>query len=94
MNDSPSQIASDLISQHGVDGALLSIRDGIATAHADGDNYRLSILREVRRGLQDKPGAVVGQTQKSGTETATSEPGKHQTFPIFIQKSIHRMSVS
>jgi len=58
MKDDPSQIASNLIAQHGVDGALKSVREGIATAHADGDNYRLSVWREVGRVLRDKPDAV------------------------------------
>ena len=49
MNDNPNQIADDLIQQHGADGALDTVREGIATAHANGDNYRLSVWREVRR---------------------------------------------
>jgi hypothetical protein len=55
MKDDPSQIASNLIAQHGVDGALASVRQGIATAHAEGDNYGLSIWREIRRALRTKP---------------------------------------
>jgi hypothetical protein len=55
MKDDPSQIANNLIAQHGVDGALESVREGIATAHADGDNYGLSVWREVRRALRSKP---------------------------------------
>ena len=55
MKDDPSHIANNLIAQHGVDGALASVREGIAMAHADGDNYRLSVWREVRRVLRDKP---------------------------------------
>ena len=55
MKDDPSQIANNLIAQHGVDGALESVRERIATAHADGDNYGLSVWREVRRALRDKP---------------------------------------
>ena len=54
MNDNPNQIADDLIQQHGADGALDTVREGIATAHANGDNYRLSVWREVRRVLRDK----------------------------------------
>jgi hypothetical protein len=30
MNDDPNQIADDLIEQHGVDGALDTVREGIA----------------------------------------------------------------
>ncbi len=54
MKDDPNQIADDLIEQHGVDGALDTVREGIATAHAEGDNYRLSVWREVRRALRNK----------------------------------------
>lgn len=54
MNDDPNQIANDLIEQHGADGALDTVQEGIATAHANGDNYRLSVWREVRRVLRDK----------------------------------------
>ena len=55
MKDDPSQIASNLIAQYGIDGALTSVRQGIATAHAEGDNYGLSVWREVRRALRTKP---------------------------------------
>jgi len=61
MKDDPSQIASSLIAEHGVDGALASVREGIATAHSDGDNYRLSVWREVGRVLRDKPDAADDQ---------------------------------
>ncbi len=61
MKDDPSQIASNLIAQHGVDGALASVREEIATALADGDNYRLSVWREVGRVLRDKPDAADDQ---------------------------------
>ncbi len=54
MQKAPSQIANDLISEHGIDDALKMARDGIAAAHADGDNYVLSIWREVRREVQDQ----------------------------------------
>jgi hypothetical protein len=54
MNDDPSQIANHLIEQHGVDGALETVRAGIEASHANGDNYRLSVWREVRRILRDK----------------------------------------
>ena len=55
MNDDPSQIAKNLIAQHGVDSALETVREGIASAHAIGDNYSLSVWREVGRILRDKP---------------------------------------
>ncbi len=58
MNDNPIQIVDDLIGQHGVDGALETVRDGIAAAKANGDNYRLSVWREVRQVLQAKTEAA------------------------------------
>ncbi len=61
MNDDPSQIADYLIEQHGVDGALEMVREGIATAHANGDRYRLSVWRDVKRILQDRRDAADNQ---------------------------------
>lgn len=61
MKDDPNQIANNLIAQHGIDGALASVRQGIATAHAEGDNYRLSVWRDVGRLLRDKPDAADDQ---------------------------------
>jgi len=61
MNDDPSQIADHLIEQHSVDGALEMVREGIATAHANEDNYRLSVWRDVRRILQDRRDAADNQ---------------------------------
>ncbi len=58
MNDDPSQIANYLVERHGVDGALDTVRDGIAEVLASGDNYRLSVWREVRRALKDKRDAA------------------------------------
>jgi hypothetical protein len=58
MNDNPSQIADHLIGQHGVDGALEAVREGIAAAKAKGDNYRLSVWREVWVILQAKKEAA------------------------------------
>jgi len=58
MNDNPSQIVDHLIGQHGVDGALETVREGIAAAKAKGDNYRLSVWREVRQVLQAKTEAA------------------------------------
>mgnify|MGYP000367821409 FL=1 len=60
MKDDPSQIADHLIEDHGVEGALEMVRDGIELAHDIGDNYRLSVWREVRR--------VLHAIQKSDTD--------------------------
>ena len=52
MKDDPIQITDHLIEQHGADGALERVREGIETAHTDGDNYGLSVWREVSWILQ------------------------------------------
>ena len=54
MNDNPSQIVDHLVGQHGVDGAFEAVREGIEAAKENGDNYRLSVWREVRVVLQAK----------------------------------------
>lgn len=54
MNDHPSQIAGHLVEQFGMDGALEAVRNGVAEAHAAGDNYRLSVWRDVRRILRNR----------------------------------------
>lgn len=37
--------------------------------------------------------SVLGQTRLSAVAIRMSAPGKKQKLPIFVQKSIHRMSV-
>ena len=49
----PHQIAEQMITEQGPDGALSAVRAEIEAAHHDGDNYRLSIWREVRRSIPD-----------------------------------------
>ena len=61
MKDDPSQIADHLVQQHGIDGALEAVREGIAAAHESGDNYRLSVWREVTQTLKNKQGAADNQ---------------------------------
>lgn len=52
MPDKPQQIAEELIAERGADGALATVRAAIAEAHAYGDNYRLSVWREVRQAVR------------------------------------------
>jgi len=61
MNDDPNQTADHLIDDHGVDGALVTVRREIAAAHSNGDYYRLSVWRDVRRILQNKQDAAGNQ---------------------------------
>lgn len=65
MNDDPNLIADHLIGQHGGDGALAVVRDGIAMEKANGNNYRLSVWREVRGILQAKLVTSDGQDAPS-----------------------------
>ena len=48
MAEDPQSIAERLIAEHGPAGALAAVRSAIEDAHARGDNYRLSVWREVR----------------------------------------------
>ena len=54
MSDDPKQIANALIREHGLNDALARVVAEIATAHEEGDNYALSVLREVKRMLQER----------------------------------------
>ncbi len=47
-NDDPQTIAEDLIQEHGLDHALKQAMDGTAAAQRLGDNYQLSVWREVK----------------------------------------------
>ncbi len=47
-NDDPQTIAENLIQEHGLDRALKQATDGTAAAQRDGDNYQLSVWREVK----------------------------------------------
>ncbi len=54
MPDDPKQIANFLIREHGLNDALARVGAEIATAHQEGDNYALSVLREVKRILRER----------------------------------------
>ena len=54
MLDNPVEIADHLENEHGLDGALLAVGEGKTKANRDGDNFRLSILREVKVILQNR----------------------------------------
>ncbi len=58
MTDDPNQIADHLVSQHGFEGAVKAVREGVEAAKGNGDNYRLSVWREVSRVLQAKKEAA------------------------------------
>lgn len=47
MNNNPTDIADHLENEHGIDAALVIVDEGRFDAYENGDNYRLSIWREV-----------------------------------------------
>ena len=54
MRDDPSDIAKYLIQDNGIDRAIQMADDGIAKAQQDGDNYVLSVWREVKTILRNE----------------------------------------
>ncbi len=54
MRDNPHTIAEHLIQEHGVHRALDRVIEGITAAQEQGDNYGLSVWREVRRILRER----------------------------------------
>lgn len=65
MDDDPTQISDYLIGQHGFSGASDRVRVEVEAAKANGDNYRLSVWREVRQILQAKAEASDNQEAPS-----------------------------
>jgi hypothetical protein len=53
LND-PTQIADDLIDEHGLEGAVAVVRSNTEEAKSTGDNYRLSVFREIRAVLRNR----------------------------------------
>ena len=54
MRDDPHDIAEHLVQEHGIELALERATEEITTAHEQGDNYGLSVWRELRRILLEK----------------------------------------
>jgi hypothetical protein len=52
MTGNPQEIAEHLTAEHGLDGAMEAVMNGITEAHKQGDMYRLSVWRDVRRILE------------------------------------------
>ena len=50
----PTEIAKYLIQDNGIDGAIQAAYDGTTQAQQDGDNYALSVWREVKVILRNK----------------------------------------
>ncbi len=56
LKDDPSDIAKYLIQENGLDSAIQAVSNGIMKSQKDGDNYALSVWREVRTILKKKTG--------------------------------------
>ena len=54
LRDDPSDIAKYLIEDSDIDSAIQMADDGIAKAQQDGDNYVLSVWREVKTILRNE----------------------------------------
>ena len=57
MSDDPKQIANSLIREDGIGHAMARAVEGTATANRQGDNYGLSVWREVKRILRERTDA-------------------------------------
>jgi len=53
MRDDPSDIASFLIRDNGIERAIQLAHDGTTKAQQEGDNYSLSVWREVKHVLNE-----------------------------------------
>ena len=54
MRDDPHDIAEHLVQEHGIDLALDRATEGTTAAYHQGDNYSLSVWREVKRILRER----------------------------------------
>ncbi len=54
LKDDPSEIAEYLIRDNGIDGAIQAASDGLMKSQQDGDNYMLSVWREIKVILRNK----------------------------------------
>ncbi len=52
--DDPSVIAEHLVQEHGLERALDRATEGTTAAREQGDNYGLSVWREVKRILRER----------------------------------------
>ena len=56
LKDDPSDIANYLIQENGLDRSIQAVSNGIMKSQKDGDNYALSVWREVGAILKKKTG--------------------------------------
>ena len=60
LKDNPTDIADYLIQNNGIDRAIREASDGRMKAQKDGDNYALSVWREVKTILRNKKAGPEG----------------------------------
>ena len=70
MSDDPEEIVTWLIQEHGNEGAYLAAVDGATQALRDGEGYRLSIWRDVKRLLTQR-----ARHEESGVKGRLGAPG-------------------
>ena len=73
MHDDPRDIAAYMVQQHGLDGALSAAIEGAIGAQHDGDNYSLSVWREIKAVIRARLAERVA-AQADG-ETALRDAG-------------------
>ncbi len=54
LRDDPSAIAEHLVQEHGLERALDRATQGTTAAQEQGDNYGLSVWRDVKRLLRER----------------------------------------
>ena len=54
MSTSPLEMADHLVQEHGLERSLERAIEGTSAANTDGDNYQLSVWREVKVILNDR----------------------------------------
>lgn len=62
MTHNPAKIAGRLFSRRGREGAYQIALAGVSKAHSDGNGYRLSVWREIKRTVLDLPDRPVEAT--------------------------------
>jgi hypothetical protein len=73
LSDDPVEIISFLVKEHGLEQARQIALEGTTLANQEGDFYRLSIWREVKRGLRDwteSPEEIVDEIPEGITDLA------------------------
>lgn len=62
MRDNPEEIADHLVREHGHNGAMAAVDEGKTKAASEGDNYGLSVWREVKVVLKNRSADGDGNT--------------------------------